>query len=98
MKITELKLRPMENTGKLKAIVSIVFDAQFVIHDLKVVEGRKGLFVSMPSRKLGDNFVEMVHPLNTETREMIERSIFAAYDELIKAREEGREFDGVMNF
>ena len=88
----------MENTGKLKAIVSIVFDAQFVIHDLKVVEGRKGLFISMPSRKLGDNFVEMAHPLNTETREMIEHSIFAAYDELIKAREEGREFDGVMNF
>jgi stage V sporulation protein G len=80
MEITEVKVFPVTDGDKLKAYATIVFDNAFIIRDLKVIEGLKGLFVSMPSRKRKDGtFRDVVHPLNPETRRMIEDRVVAAY-------------------
>lgn len=80
MEITEVKVFPVTDGEKLKAYATIVFDNAFIIRDLKVIEGIKGLFVSMPSRKRKDGtFRDVVHPLNPETRRMIEERVVAAY-------------------
>ena len=81
MKITEVKVYPAKDDTKLKAYASIVFDGCFIVKDLKVIEGEKGLFVSMPSRRMKDGtFRDVVHPLNAETRAMIEESIIAEFE------------------
>jgi stage V sporulation protein G len=80
MEITEVKVFPARDDGRLKAYATVVFDNSFIIRDLKVIEGHKGLFVSMPSRKRKDGtFRDIVHPLNSETRRMIEDRIIAEY-------------------
>lgn len=80
MKITEVKVYPAKDSGRLKAYATIVFDNSFIIRDLKVIEGDKGLFVSMPSRRRKDGtFRDIVHPLNVETRKMIEDSVISEY-------------------
>jgi stage V sporulation protein G len=80
MEITEVKVFPVTDGEKLKAYATIVFDNAFIIRDLKVIEGLKGLFVSMPSRKRKDGtFRDVVHPLNPETRRMIEDKVVAVY-------------------
>jgi len=80
MKITEVKVYPARENGRLKAYATIVFDNSFIIRDLKVIEGDKGLFVSMPSRRRKDGtFRDIVHPLNAETRKLIEDSVVAEY-------------------
>ena len=81
MKITEVKVFPSQESGRLKAYATIVFDNDFIVRDLKVIEGNKGLFVSMPSRRKKDgSFRDIVHPLNSDTRTMIEQSIIVEYD------------------
>lgn len=81
MKITEVKVFPAREGGRLKAYATIVFDNCFIVRDLKIIEGHKGLFVSMPSRKRKDGtFKDVVHPLNAEMRETIEREVIAAFD------------------
>lgn len=81
MKITEVKVYPAKDNGRLKAYATIVFDNDFIVRDLKVIEGNKGLFVSMPSRRRKDgSFRDIVHPLNSETRSMIEQSIIQEYE------------------
>ena len=76
MKITEVKVYPAKDSGRLKAYATIVFDNDFIIRDLKVIEGEKGLFVSMPSRRRKDGtFRDIVHPLNSETRKKIEEPL-----------------------
>jgi stage V sporulation protein G len=83
MEITEVKVFPVKNGGRLKAYATIVFDNAFIIRDLKVIEGHKGLFVSMPSRKRADGtFRDIVHPLNPEMRKSIEESIVAEYSKV----------------
>ena len=80
MKITEVKVYPATESGRLKAYATIVFENCFIVRDLKVIEGHKGLFVSMPSRKRKDgSFRDIVHPLNSETRKMIEDLIIEEY-------------------
>lgn len=80
MKITEVRVYPAKDSGKLKAYATIVFDNDFIVRDLKVIEGEKGLFVSMPSRRRKDGtFRDIVHPLNSQTRKMIEDTIVAEY-------------------
>jgi stage V sporulation protein G len=80
MEITEVKVYPVEQNGRLKAYAQIVFDGCFIVRDLKVIQGDEDLFVSMPSRKRKDStFRDIVHPLNSETRSMIEDAIVQEY-------------------
>jgi len=79
MKITEVKVYPA-NEGKLKAYATMVFDECFIVRDMKIIQSDKGLFVSMPSRRKKDgSFKDIVHPLNADTRKMIEESVIEEY-------------------
>jgi len=85
MKITEVKVFPV-NEDRLKAYVSITIDGSFVVRDLKVIQGTSGLFVAMPSKKRKDGqFRDIAHPLNQETRNMIEDMVFDAYEAELKS-------------
>jgi stage V sporulation protein G len=80
MRVTEVKVFPVAEE-KLKAFVSVVFDSCFMVNDIKVIQGRDGLFISMPSRKKKNGrFKDVAHPLNNETRRMIEESVLAQYE------------------
>jgi stage V sporulation protein G len=88
MEITEVKVFPIQEE-KLKAFVSIVFDHCFMINDIKIIQGRDGLFISMPSRKKKNGeFKDVAHPLNNETRRMIEDQVLAEYDRVLEERGE----------
>ncbi|WP_194611624.1 septation regulator SpoVG [Clostridium vitabionis] len=81
MQITDVRVRKVDKEGKMRAIVSVTFDNEFVVHDIKVIEGEKGLFIAMPSRKAADGeYRDIAHPINSETREMIQRVILAKYE------------------
>lgn len=85
MTITDVRIRKIATEGKMKAIVSVTFDNEFVVHDIKVIEGQKGLFIAMPSRKTPDGeFKDIAHPINTDTREKIQNSILKAYEEAME--------------
>ncbi len=85
MKITEVNVFPV-NEDRLKAYVTITIDGVFVVRDLKVIRGNNGLFVAMPSKKRKDGqFKDIAHPLNQETREEIEKAVFDAYENSVKA-------------
>lgn len=84
MTITDVRIRKIASEGKMKAIVSVTFDNEFVVHDIKVIEGQNGLFIAMPSRKTPDGeFKDIAHPINTSTREKIQVSILEAYEKAI---------------
>ncbi|WP_302633482.1 septation regulator SpoVG [uncultured Clostridium sp.] len=84
MTITDVRVRKIASEGKMKAIVSVTFDNEFVVHDIKVIEGQNGLFIAMPSRKTPDGeFKDIAHPINTETRERIQSSILEAYEKAV---------------
>jgi stage V sporulation protein G len=84
MEITEAKVYPSKESGRLKAYATIVFDNSFIIRDLKVIEGDKGLFVSMPSRRRKDGtFRDIVHPLNSEMRKNIEETVILEYNKTV---------------
>lgn len=83
MQITDVRVRKIANDGKMKAIVSVTFDNEFVVHDIKVIDGQNGLFIAMPSRKTPDGeFKDIAHPINTETREKIQAAILAEYEQV----------------
>lgn len=85
MTITDVRIRKIATEGKMKAIVSVTFDNEFVVHDIKVIEGQNGLFIAMPSRKTPDGeFKDIAHPINTDTREKMQSSILASYEEAMK--------------
>jgi stage V sporulation protein G len=85
MEITKVSIRKVE-MNKVKAIASITIDDQFVVHDLRVVEGEKGLFVAMPSRKLpSGDFRDIAHPINSETRERIQAAVIAEYKQQLES-------------
>lgn len=85
MTITDVRIRKIASEGKMKAIVSVTFDNEFVVHDIKVIEGQNGLFIAMPSRKTPDGeFKDIAHPINTDTREKIQTSILKAYEEAME--------------
>lgn len=88
MEITEVKVFPIQEE-KLKAFVSIVFDHCFMVNDIKIIQGRDGLFISMPSRKKKNGeFKDVAHPLNNETRRMIEEKVLGEYDRVLTERGE----------
>ena len=81
MNITDVRVRKVEKEGKMKAVVSITIDQEFVIHDIKVIEGEKGLFIAMPSKKSADGeYRDIAHPINTDTRSMLESIILEEYE------------------
>lgn len=82
MQITDVRVRKVEKEGKLKAVVSITIENEFVVHDIKVIEGEKGLFIAMPSRKAGDGeYRDIAHPINSATREQLQTLILERYKE-----------------
>ena len=81
MQITEVRIRKVAKEGKMKAVVSITIDNEFVVHDIKVIEGEKGLFIAMPSRKAADGeYRDIAHPINSDTRNMIQTLILEQYE------------------
>ena len=85
MTITDVRIRKIATEVKMKAIVSVTFDNEFVVHDIKIIEGQNGLFIAMPSRKTPDGeFKDIAHPINTDTREKIQTSILEAYEKALE--------------
>ncbi len=81
MQITDVRVRKITSESKMKAIVSVTFDGEFVVHDIKVIEGEKGLFIAMPSRKIvNGEFKDIAHPINSETRDKIQRAVLEEYN------------------
>lgn len=81
MQITDVRIRKVAKEGKMKAVVSITLDNEFVVHDIKVIEGEKGLFIAMPSRKAADGeYRDIAHPINSETRDRIQKLILERYE------------------
>lgn len=84
MRITDVRVRKVTKEGKMKAVVSITIDDEFVVHDIKVIEGEKGLFIAMPSRKAADGeYRDIAHPINSATRERIQNIILEKYEEVM---------------
>lgn len=89
MQITDVRVRKINKEGKMKAIVSITLDNEFVVHDIKVIEGEKGLFIAMPSKKAADGeYRDIAHPINSTTRELVQRIILDKYAEECSKPEE----------
>ncbi|CDM69664.1 putative septation protein SpoVG [Clostridium bornimense] len=83
MQITDVRIRKITSEGKMKAIVSVTFNNEFVVHDIKIIEGQNGLFIAMPSRRTPDGeFKDIAHPINTATREQLQNSILAEYEKV----------------
>ena len=81
MQITDVRVRKVTKEGKMKSVVSITLDNEFVVHDIKVIEGEKGLFIAMPSRKAADGeYRDIAHPINSDTRERIQSIILQKYE------------------
>ena len=88
MQITDVRIRKISKEGKMKAIVSITLDGEFVVHDIKVIEGEKGLFIAMPSRRAGDGeYRDIANPINSQTREMIQNIILERYEAVLEEDE-----------
>ena len=89
MNITDVRIRKVAKEGKMKAVVSITIDDEFVVHDIKVIEGEKGLFIAMPSRKATDGeYRDIAHPINSTTRENIQSIILHKYEEIMAQEDE----------
>ena len=92
MNITDVRVRNVTKEGKMKAVVSITIDEEFVVHDIKVIEGEKGLFIAMPSRKATDGeYRDIAHPINSNTREHIQKLILEKYEEVMAAEDDVEE-------
>ncbi len=89
MNITDVRVRKMDPEGKMKAVVSVTLDDSFVVHDIKVIEGEKGMFIAMPSRKgsLGE-YRDIAHPINSEMREIFQKAILEKYEEAMNESSE----------
>ena len=89
MNITDVRVRKMTKEGKMKAVVSVTFDDVFVVHDIKVIDGDKGLFIAMPSRRAGDGeYRDIAHPINSDMRDRLQSEILAKYEEAVKESRE----------
>jgi len=83
MEITDVRLRKVDTEGRMRAIASITLNDQFVIHDIRVIEGNDGLFVAMPSKRTPDGeFRDVAHPINSDARTKVQESILAAYHQV----------------
>lgn len=93
MNITDVRVRKVAKESKMKAVVSITIDNEFVVHDIKVIEGDKGLFIAMPSRKAGDGeYRDIAHPINSDTREKIQKIVLELYETAVLESENDDEF------
>lgn len=89
MQITDVRVRKITKEGKMKAVVSITLDDEFVVHDIKVIEGEKGLFIAMPSKKATDGeYRDIAHPINSSTRENLQKVILESYEKALEEPEE----------
>ena len=89
MRITDVRIRKIAKEGKMKAVVSITLDDEFVVHDIKVIEGEKGLFIAMPSRKTTTGeYKDIAHPINSQTREQIQDIILKEYQQALTEEEQ----------
>mgnify|MGYP000413466792 FL=1 len=92
MEITDVRIRKVTDEGKMKAIVSITFDEEFVVHDIKIIDGQNGLFIAMPSRKVNEgDFRDIAPPILSETREKIKNAIFQEYEKTLQSQDETEE-------
>ncbi|MCI6677552.1 MAG: septation regulator SpoVG [Clostridiales bacterium] len=88
MQITDVRVRKVSKEGKMKAIVSITIDDEFVVHDIKIIEGEKGIFIAMPSRKAADGeYRDIAHPINSDTRDSIQKIILEKYQAVLEEAE-----------
>ena len=88
MQITDVRIIKVEKKRKMKAVVSITIDEEFVVHDIKIIEGEKGLFIAMPSRKAADGeYRDIAHPINSDTRDRIQKLILEKYQETMAVEE-----------
>lgn len=89
MKITDVRVRKVSKEGKMRAVVSITIDDEFVIHDIKVIEGEKGYFIAMPSKKSADGeYRDIAHPINSATRDFIQKIILERYEQALTEPDE----------
>ena len=90
MKITDIRVRKVAKQGKMRAVVSVTFDNEFVVHDIKVIEGERGLFIAMPSKKSADcEYRDIAHPINSDTRKILQDAILEAFEKAAPPDEEG---------
>lgn len=83
MEITDVRIRRIESEGKMKAVVSVTFDNEFVVHDIKIIESQNGLFIAMPSRKSPDGeFRDIAHPINVDMRKRIQDAVLDKYESM----------------
>ncbi len=89
MEITDIRVRKITKEGKMKAVVSMTLDDEFVVHDIKVIDGDKGLFIAMPSRRARDGeFRDIAHPINSKTREIMQKVILEKYEQAVNDLED----------
>lgn len=92
VQVTDVRIRKITKEGKMKAIVSITLDDEFVIHDIKIIEGEKGMFIAMPSRRAGDGeYRDIAHPINSDTREKVQKMILDKYEAILTEEPDGLE-------
>ena len=92
MKITDVRVRKVTKQGKMRAVVSVTFDNEFVVHDIKVIEGEKGLFIAMPSRKTtAGEYRDIAHPISSQTREQMQDVILQEYLKALENDDEPEE-------
>ncbi|MBQ2744927.1 MAG: septation regulator SpoVG [Lachnospiraceae bacterium] len=92
MQITDVRVRKLTKEGKMRAVVSVTLDNEFVVHDIKVIEGDKGLFIAMPSKKATDGeYRDIAHPINSSTRDRLQQIILEKYEEAVANDEEEHE-------
>jgi len=88
MNITDVRVRMIGKEGSMKAVASITLDNEFAIHDIKIIEGEKGLFIAMPSRKTAEGeYRDIVHPISREARETVQKAILEAYEKVLLSGE-----------
>ncbi len=92
MEITDVRIRKIDSEGKMKAVVSVTFDDEFVVHDIKVIESQNGMFIAMPSRKTpSGEFKDIAHPINAATREKVQKAIFEKYNAIVGEKQAATE-------
>lgn len=92
MKITDVKVRKLYDEGPMKAVVSVTFDDQLALHDIKIISTREKTFITMPSRKNpDDSYRDIAHPINAEFRQLLEGAVIAAYNEALEAAKQSTE-------
>jgi len=96
MQVTDVRLRRVTSEGKMRAIASITFDDEFVVHDVRIIDGNNGLFVAMPSKRTADGeFRDIAHPINSKTREKIQDAVIQEYEAREEQESDYVEYQGV---